>query len=189
MIAPVDVFIVKPLGRDGEIEYAIGDDPPLAVTGIRFGVTAPAVKVSAAIASVVESTDSTVNEKLFVAVADAASATVTVYVVAELVAVGVPVIAPVELLIDSPEGSEGETENEYGEDPYEPVTGVKEVAAAETARDFVAMIWFAVSGPVVTERALVLVPMEFTALIEIVTGELVAAPGTVIGEDAVPADV
>jgi hypothetical protein len=31
--------------------------------------------------------------------------------------------------------------------------------------------------------------MEFTDLIYMVTGELVAAPGTVIGEDAVPAEV
>jgi hypothetical protein len=61
-------------------------------------------------------------------------------VVAELVAVGVPVIAPVELLIDKPEGSEGETEKEYGEVPYDPVTGVKEVASADTASDFVAIL-------------------------------------------------
>jgi hypothetical protein len=112
VIAPVDVFIVKPLGRDGEIEYTIGDVPPDATTGIRFGATALAVKVSDAIASVVESTDSTDKEKLFVAVADAASVTVTVYVKAGLVAVGVPVIAPVELLIVRPEGSAGETEKE-----------------------------------------------------------------------------
>jgi hypothetical protein len=31
--------------------------------------------------------------------------------------------------------------------------------------------------------------MEFTDLIYMVTGELVAAPGTVIGEEALPADV
>ena len=124
---------------------------------------APAVSVSAAIARVVERTEATVSENVFVAVADTASVTVTVYVVAELVAVGVPVIAPVELLIDKPAGSEGETEKEYGEVPYDPVTGMKEVAAADTARDFVATLWVAVSGPVETVRALVLVPMEFTA--------------------------
>jgi hypothetical protein len=111
VIAPVDVLIVKPLGRDGEIEYVIGDDPPLAVTGTRFGATAPAVKVSAAIASVVERTEATVREKVFVAVAEAASVTVTVYVAAELATVGVPVIAPVELFIANPDGSEGDTAN------------------------------------------------------------------------------
>lgn len=140
MIAPVEVLIESPLGSDGEIAYVIGDVPPLAVTGVELGATAPAVKVSAAIASVVERTDATVSENVFVAVADAASVTVTVYVVAELVDVGVPVIAPVELAIVKPEGSEGETEYEYGADPYEVVTGMKEVAAAETARDFVAML-------------------------------------------------
>jgi hypothetical protein len=88
----------------------------------------------------VERTEATVREKVFVAVAEAASVTVTVYVVAELVDVGVPVIAPVELLIVSPEGSEGETEYEYADVPYEAVTGMKEVAAAETARDFVAIL-------------------------------------------------
>jgi hypothetical protein len=136
----VEVLIESPLGSVGEIEYVIGDEPPDAVTGVELGATAPAVKVSAAIASVVERTEATVREKVFVAVKEAASVTVTVYVVAELVASGVPVIAPVELLIDSPEGSEGETEYEYGEDPYVPVTGMKEVAAAETARDFVAIL-------------------------------------------------
>jgi hypothetical protein len=60
--------------------------------------------------------------------------------VAELVAVGVPVTAPVELAMDKPDGSEGETEYEYGAVPYEEVTGVKEVAAAETARDFVGIL-------------------------------------------------
>ena len=59
---------------------------------------------------------------------------------AELVAVGVPDIAPVELAIDKPEGSDGETEYEYGAVPYEAVTGMKEVAAAETARDIVAIL-------------------------------------------------
>ena len=59
---------------------------------------------------------------------------------AELVAVGVPVIAPVELAIDKPKGSEGETVYEYGDDPYDAVTGMKEVADAETARDFVAIL-------------------------------------------------
>jgi hypothetical protein len=110
VIAPVEVLIESPLGSDGEIAYVIGDVPPLAVTGVELGATAPAVKVSAAIASVVERTDATVSENVFVAVADAASVTVTVYVVAELVDVGVPVIAPVGLAIVKPEGSEGETE-------------------------------------------------------------------------------
>jgi hypothetical protein len=78
VIAPVEVFIDSPDGRDGEIAYVIGDVPPLAVTGVELGATAPAVKVSAAIASVVERTEATVSENVFVSVADAASVTVTV---------------------------------------------------------------------------------------------------------------
>jgi hypothetical protein len=57
----------------------------------------------------VERAAETVNEKVFVAVKEAESVTVTVYVVAELFTVGVPVIAPVELLMDNPEGRPGET--------------------------------------------------------------------------------
>ncbi len=49
----------------------------------------------------------TVNEKVLVAVALLASVTVTVYAVAELVAEGVPVIAPVVVLRIKPVGSDG----------------------------------------------------------------------------------
>lgn len=143
----------------------MGDVPPDAGTGVKLIAAAPAVRVSAGIARDVESTEATVRENVFEAVADVASVTVTVYVVAELVAVGVPVIAPVELLIDKPEGSEGEIAYAYGVDPYIAVTGVNDDAAADTARLLDAMLWFAVSGPVVIVRACVLVPMEFTALI------------------------
>ena len=50
----------------------------------------------------------TVSEKDAVAVELLTSATVTVYVVAGLVAAGMPVIVPVEELMLSPVGSEGE---------------------------------------------------------------------------------
>jgi exonuclease I len=109
VIAPVAELIDKPEGSDGETEKVIGDVPPLAVTGVSDVATALAVSVSAAIAKVVESAAETVREKVFVAVTDAESVTVTVYVVAELVTEGVPVIAPVELLMDKPEGSPGLT--------------------------------------------------------------------------------
>ena len=85
--------------------------PPDAGTGVKLIAAAPAVSVSAGIARVVESTEATVREKVFEALSEDASVTVTVYVVAELAAVGVPVIAPVELFIANPDGSEGDTAN------------------------------------------------------------------------------
>ena len=109
MIAPVAELIDKPEGSDGETEKVIDDVPPLAVTGVELIATAPAVSVSDAIANVVVRVAETVSENVFAAVTDAESVTVTVYVVAELVTEGVPVIAPVELLMDKPEGSPGET--------------------------------------------------------------------------------
>ena len=63
------------------------------------------------------------------------------------------------------------------------------MAATESARTFVATTLVAVSGPVVTVLAVLLTPIEFTAFMLIVTMEFVAAPGMVIGEVALPADV
>ena len=36
VIAPVDVFIAKPVGRVGEIPRVMGEVPPLAVTGVKL---------------------------------------------------------------------------------------------------------------------------------------------------------
>ena len=77
-MAPVEVFIESPDGRDGEIERVIGDVPPVAVTGVNDGATALAVSVSAAIARVVESAVETVSVKVLELVAPLASVAVTV---------------------------------------------------------------------------------------------------------------
>ena len=66
---------------------------------------------------------------------------------------------------------------------------MNDVAAVERARVLVATLRVAVSGPVITVRAWALEPIELTAFMLIVTTELVAAPGTVIGDVALPADV
>jgi hypothetical protein len=78
VIAPVDVLMARPEGSEGEIARVIGDVPPLAVTGVNDVAAALAVSVSDAIANVVESAAETASEKVFVAVTDAASVTVTV---------------------------------------------------------------------------------------------------------------
>ena len=57
-----------------------------------------------------------------------ASLTVTVYVVVGLVAAGMPVTEPVDVLRLSPEGRLGETLKLSGVVPPEPVTGVNEAA-------------------------------------------------------------
>ena len=77
-MAPVEVFIESPDGRDGEIDKVMGDVPPLAVTGVNEFAATDAVRVSDVIANVVESAAETVREKVFVAVTDAESVTVTV---------------------------------------------------------------------------------------------------------------
>ena len=78
MIAPVDVFIAKPVGRVGEIPRVIGDVPPLAVTGINDVAAALAVKVLLEIARVVDSAVETVSANIFELVAPLASVAVTV---------------------------------------------------------------------------------------------------------------
>ena len=78
MIAPVVVLKVSPDGKDGEIAKAIGAVPPAAVTGVKDVAAVVAVKVLVAIERVVESAGDMVSENVFVAVAAAASVTVTV---------------------------------------------------------------------------------------------------------------
>ena len=78
MIAPVDVFIAKPVGRVGEISRVIGEVPPLAVTGINDVAAALAVKVLLEIARVVDSAVETVSANIFELVAPLASVAVTV---------------------------------------------------------------------------------------------------------------
>ena len=78
VMAPVEVFIESPDGRDGEIARVIGDVPPLAVTGVNDVAAALAVKVWLEIASVVDSADETVSAKVLELVAPLASLAVTV---------------------------------------------------------------------------------------------------------------
>ena len=69
---------VSPDGKEGEIAKVIGDVPPDAVTGVKDVAAVVAVRVLVAMASVVDKTDATSSEKVFVAVADDASVTVVV---------------------------------------------------------------------------------------------------------------
>jgi hypothetical protein len=77
-MAPVEVFIAKPDGSDGEIARVIGDVPPLAVTGINDVAATDAVRVLLEIARVVESAGETVSANVLALVAPLASVAVTV---------------------------------------------------------------------------------------------------------------
>jgi hypothetical protein len=78
VIAPVEVLIESPVGRDGEIARLIGDVPPLAVTGINDIAATDAVRVLLEIARVVESAAEMVSVKVLELVAPLASVAVTV---------------------------------------------------------------------------------------------------------------
>ena len=77
VIAPVDVLRLKPDGRDGEMAKVIGDVPPVAVTGVKEEAD-DAVRVSDAMARVVESAVEIVSAKVFELVALVASVAVIV---------------------------------------------------------------------------------------------------------------
>jgi hypothetical protein len=77
VIAPVDVLSESPDGRDGEIEKVIGDVPPVAVTGVKLAAD-DAVRVSDAMASVVESADEITRANVLLLVALVASVAVIV---------------------------------------------------------------------------------------------------------------
>jgi hypothetical protein len=78
VIAPVAVLKLNPDGREGEIAKAIGDVPPVAVTGVKDVAAVVAVRVSDAMTRVVERAEDIASENVLVAVADDASVTVVV---------------------------------------------------------------------------------------------------------------
>jgi hypothetical protein len=73
-------------------------------------------------------------------------------------AAGVPVIAPVEVLSESPDGREGEMEKAIGAVPPAAVTGVKDAAAVVAVSVFDAMASVVESaGDIASENVLVAV--------------------------------
>ena len=77
MIAPVDELSDRPEGSDGEIVKVIGDVPPLEVTGVKLAADA-AVRVSDAMARVVDRAVEIASVKVFALVAPLESVAVTV---------------------------------------------------------------------------------------------------------------
>ena len=56
-------------------------------------------------------------------------------------------IAPVDVLNESPDGSDGETEKARGDVPPDPVTGINDVAAMDAVSVVLAIAWVAARGP------------------------------------------
>jgi hypothetical protein len=145
VIWPVDVLNMRPVGRDGDTPNVKGVVPPDAVTGVNYAVLTFAIRVVEGTASVVVSVGLTVRLKVLVAVAEFWSVTVTVYVVADEVTDGVPVIAPVDALIERPVGRPGDTLYDKAPVPPDPVTGVNG-ADIPTSSVFVAIACVAVTA-------------------------------------------
>jgi hypothetical protein len=168
VMAPVEVFIVKPEGRDGETARVIGDVPPLAVTGINEVAAALAVKVWLEVTSVEESAVETVKANVFALVAPLASVAVTVKLVEDKDDAGVPVMAPVEEFIDSPDGSDGEIARVIGDVPPLAVTGINAFAAvpAVNVSDAIARVVVR-AAETVREKVLVALPDAASVIVTV----------------------
>ena len=127
-MVPVDELIANPAGRSGDTEYCKLPVPPDPVTGVKGVAAKFTVRPIEAIACVAVTAELIARLNVLVAVAELASVTVTVYVVAVEVTVGVPEMAPVVEFNDRPVGNVGETLNDNGVVPPPPVTGVNEAA-------------------------------------------------------------
>jgi hypothetical protein len=108
-IAPVPEAIERPAGSVGETLYVSAPVPPEPETGMKLMAAWFTVSVVVGRTCVAATAAFTVRLKVAVAVALFASVTVTVYAVAELATLGVPVTTPVPEAIDKPAGKDGET--------------------------------------------------------------------------------
>ena len=82
--------------------------PPVAVTGVKAVAAIDCVRVLVATATVVISSGAVIVKlNVLLDCAPLASVAVTVKLLAAINVVGVPVIAPVEVLNDNPAGSDG----------------------------------------------------------------------------------
>ena len=132
VICPVVVLKLSPAGRLGDTANVRVPNPPVAVTGVNGVAAVFCVRVVDATACVVTSAGNASTVRLNVLELVCAglleSVTVTVKVVADTVAVGVPEISPEAVFKDNPEGKLGEIPNDKIPVPPVAVTGVKGVA-------------------------------------------------------------
>jgi hypothetical protein len=128
VIAPLLVEMLSPAGSDGEMLYVSVPVPPVPVTGVNNAARWLSVRIFDAMDCVATTVLFTDRLKLAVAVAPLMSVTVTVNVVDALIAVGVPIIAPLVEERVSPAGSAGEMLYVRAPVPPTPVTGVNDAA-------------------------------------------------------------
>ena len=109
LIAPVVLLKLSPAGREGEIDHDVAVPPP--VVGVTVDIVVPLISVSELGEYVTEEGARSLTTMVTVAVSvPPVLVAVIVYDEEEVIAVGVPEIAPVEVSRDKPAGSDGDTE-------------------------------------------------------------------------------
>ena len=110
-MAPVDESSERPAGNEGETDQPV-IAPPLAV-GVTVVMAVPFVNVNEFGLNVSAEGAMSLTSMVTVAVSlPPVLLAVTVYVADDVMAVGVPLMAPVDESSDKPAGSEGETDQE-----------------------------------------------------------------------------
>jgi len=110
LMAPVEVSRAKPAGSDGETEYEMTVPPVDATEAVVMAV--PLVKVKEFVLYVIDGAISLTTMVTLAVSVPPVLVAVMVYEALEVTAVGVPLMAPVEVSSDKPAGSDGETEYE-----------------------------------------------------------------------------
>ena len=121
-MAPVEEFRDKPAGRDGETDHEVMVPPPTVGVSVVMVVPFSKVRVLEPY-EMVGATSLTTMVMLAVSVPPVLVA-VIVYVAEEVTAVGVPLMAPVEVSSDNPAGSDGDTEYDTTAPPVEVTVSV-----------------------------------------------------------------
>jgi len=110
LISPVEVENVRPAGSDGETDQETTLQP--LEVGVVAVIAESLVSVNELGLYVIEEGMTSLTTTVIVAVAlPPLLVAVTVYVADEVIAVGVPEITPVEVLNESPDGSDGNTDH------------------------------------------------------------------------------
>ena len=117
LMAPVEVSSAKPAGSDGETEYEMTVPPVDATEAVVMAV--PLVKVKEFVLYVIDGAISLTTMVTLAVSVPPVLVAVMVYEALEVTAVGVPLMAPVEVSSDKPAGSDGETEYDTTLPPVE----------------------------------------------------------------------
>ena len=106
-MAPVEVSSDKPAGSDGDTEYET-TVPPVEVT-VSVVMAVPLVSVKEVVLYAIEGTTSLTTMVMLAVSVPPVLVAVMVYDAEDVTAVGVPLIAPVDVSSDNPAGRDGDT--------------------------------------------------------------------------------